>query len=1381
MKNLCNIIRTIFLASLVFYESPLLAAAALPDLPSPDKFEVHAISVNDAGRSSSPVDVSVTFTDAPVVLLLGSSWPVRWNISAAPGVNILSIILLNSANNSSRIDGLNPMPPLSRMSVESNFEFFLQSKISFSTFIEKAIELTGKAPTTLQTVWWRKFFAIDGVTTTCRHPERRGESPLSSHRPSSPRSFEFLLTQLESPQIKERQHAASAFKAHCDKAIPSLVRLLVDPEPLVRNAAAKSLLTIGIPNQEWHPQLTNLTDDPDPRVRLAAINGEPFVRPDATIPSLIKALQSQSEEIRLATILALDEHAKEVMMVRGHNKDGDITRKAIFKSHVQLISPLLKDPNLEIKINTAWLLRRLHEISRQSIPALAQALEDPNPAVKEAVASAFESIGIDTANMVLELVKNRQVIGYQYADRAISTALPDVLPDLAQALRQAKSDEDRLNVVTGIRLAQKPYPPLAPLLVELSDSTNGELISQIDLALSVVGAPGLEEIPPLIRFLGHKSAHIREHSAKSLAQAKELAWEAAPVLVSILLDSEKTVRTQAMTALKAIGGQGMDQLVLRLLTAKETEQPQLIHILASMDKRLLSRAGEAAPMLILLLDHTDKSVRTEAASLLKEIGVAAVEPLVMRLSQSKGIERSQLNKALSSMGDTIIPILNQIMIDTKAPLASRLEALRLVESFGEKGSDAIHALTSLLKDQLTILRVKTAQVLGGLGPLSSQAIPSLIENLGDTQEEVRQAALVALQRIGPDALPALTTALGATDPHTKIWASRAIAGIDLTKIQEPDKSQFRKDLAAAMGETDSEVRFQTAVALARMHIPEPQAIATLASALSDHRDQTRLQAIRALGKIAPAALSTRDLLFTLSKTDESQAVKTEAAVVLERMRLFEEPGNEPTNLSPQICAAALLPEFGLSLRNAHTKALAIYKQQADGEQALRILLEACIHQAITSQPESLARAEYAVMLNDFAFFELEQYKKLSFEQQRIHRSLLDDAITTLTKVLELIPRRAVAHLNMGEALQLRSRFLQFDALVRHYKTYKDVSGKSPDAISEWLISLPRTIDACQFSAALRNKGWLNDALLIKTKGLLDIDNDGLTDSVTLLRDEAKRTTNLQILYGNPDRNPLGLDQLTENYKYEREMYGSRELMPIAFKGKFYVLNYNQTSHGVTLTHLEEFDGQGSKVLCEFSNTAGESVAKSLDKNTIRMVKDVLRGTFQYNSFSPDSTSLNKEEFIQLKTMAKLENINVSGALEGTTTVDIDNDGTPDELALLRFSTPDASDKTRFVLARWNASKSGFASDTVNRSLAELSQEGFTVRSFVWSGGTYLEKQADVQEVFSHEIYKLTPLGLERVVSFNFHLESKVERYGKHPAREKRLRKDLLRVVPTIPR
>ena len=165
------------------------------------------------------------------------------------------------------------------------------------------------------------------------------------------------------------------------------------------------------------------------------------------------------------------------------------------------------------------------------------------------------------------------------------------------------------------------------------------------------------------------------------------------MLVSLLQDADEAVRRQAALALKAIGGPGVDQLVIRLVTATGAEQTKLLHTLASMDDGLVrTRSSAAAPVLVSLLNHADGAVRLQAASLLEKIGVYAVQPLVTRLTQSTGAEQAQLLQALVSMGETTVPILNQIMIDTRAPLASRLQALTLVESLGEKGADAYLAL-----------------------------------------------------------------------------------------------------------------------------------------------------------------------------------------------------------------------------------------------------------------------------------------------------------------------------------------------------------------------------------------------------------------------------------------------------------------------------------------------------------------------------------------------------------------------------------------------------------------------------------------------------------------------------------------------------------------
>ncbi|MDH4187411.1 MAG: HEAT repeat domain-containing protein, partial [Nitrospira sp.] len=860
----------------------------------------------------------------------------------------------------------------------------------------------------------------------------------------------------------------------------------------------------------------------------------------------------------------------------------------------------------------------------------------------------------------------------------------------------------------------------------------------------------------------------------------------ASAAVSLLQDRDPAVRTEARTTVRALGNQGIDQLVIRLQQALEQDRPELLDALTyAMDKTHMEyRARNAAPVAGLLLGHQDQQVRVHAASVLRQIGIHAVEPLIVQISQSSGKEEAQLREALQSLGPPPTAILRDVMTKTDLPLAARYEALSITKSLWENGdksvADSSVALVALLKDEDAGLRSTAAQLLGEFGTLASHSIPDLIECLKDPQETVRGSVLQALQRMGRDALPWLIETVEHGDSAVKLSAVQAIAGSNLEHMHGLEKPQFQKALREVLEDPDTEVRFYAAVALARMHIPDTQAINVLANALSSSTFMMRLQAVQALGKIAPAAVSAMDRLTSLATADENQAVKTEAATVLARMRLFAPLPSEAAAGPPRECQTMSPQDLAHSLREAHATALAAYRARADAEEALRVFAASCMPPASSATPGPLPKGEYAALLNDFAFFELEQYKALPIEKQALSRAIVDDAIARLRTVLELLPRRAVAHLNLTEALLLHSQFLEFDHLIQHSKSYKRFSKQPLDATGEWLLSLSSTIDACRFTVALKDKGRLMDASALANQGLIDIDNDGLTDRISFRRTESGTPSSLAITFGNPDKTDESDESPEGSGLYHPDTYPGGKLMVMGFKQKYYLVHYRDSSHGLLLSHLEELNDAGSKTLCEFANTATESLPSALDKERVRLGSALLKKTIKYGVEQNSYVILGKEAIGPLQSLLTSQPIQGTGILLWKGSIDIDNDGRAETMGLIRVYTSPGAYLDLFV--KGNEDLTNFPDDWMNHFLLMQAQAGFTLRPFTWKGATYLEKRSDMHTTFVHEIITLDKGTANAVLSFDITLQSQFSRYGDAPDTATRgPDRNSVKVIANIPR
>jgi hypothetical protein len=108
----------------------------------------------------------------------------------------------------------------------------------------------------------------------------------------------------------------------------------------------------------------------------------------------------------------------------------------------------------------------------------------------------------------------------------------------------------------------------------------------------------------------------------------------------------------------------------------------------------------------------------------------------------------------------------------------RVHAAAQLVRLGRQDEGLVAVIQAALKDGPDLVQKMAALVLGDLAPLSRQAIPALIDAVGDADEGLRRRAVVALGRFGPEAVaavPALQSALNDPDEGVRCFAATALA------------------------------------------------------------------------------------------------------------------------------------------------------------------------------------------------------------------------------------------------------------------------------------------------------------------------------------------------------------------------------------------------------------------------------------------------------------------------------------------------------------------------------------------------------------------------------------------------------------------------------
>jgi len=221
-------------------------------------------------------------------------------------------------------------------------------------------------------------------------------------------------------------------------------------------------------------------------------------------------------------------------------------------------------------------------------------------------------------------------------------------------------------------------------------------------------------IAELLAQLDSPVAVTRAQAAQALGEAKVAA--AVPKLIKMLDDPDEDAQWKATVALGAIG-------------------------------------KPALPALIEALNLEKERPRWKAESALKMIGADAVETLAEALGDRRVRVRQSAAFLLGEIGDpkAIDPL--------AAALADKDEDTRwkAATSLTKFGTRATLAVLRQLKAQPVEARRCAAWVFQQVK--DPEAVPALVAALGDSDEQVRWKAAIALQKIGPPAADPLLTLL----------------------------------------------------------------------------------------------------------------------------------------------------------------------------------------------------------------------------------------------------------------------------------------------------------------------------------------------------------------------------------------------------------------------------------------------------------------------------------------------------------------------------------------------------------------------------------------------------------------------------------------------
>lgn len=479
----------------------------------------------------------------------------------------------------------------------------------------------------------------------------------------------------------------------------------------------------------------------------------------------------------------------------------------------------LKSRDRKVRQAAAKVLAELGKEALPALPALSEALKDRDEVVSYRAAKALSNLGAPAvSHLAVALADGRTAVRKNAADALKTIALKGgdcsiAIPSLIDSLGDESARVETRSAAALVAMGEAAVPALIDALAD----GNASIRRRSAATLGRIGPAAAAAAPDLAEGLKDDDAGVRAACARSLGKIGPEARSAIPALVEALGDRDVELRCRSVEVLGAIavnkdGRDALPPLVNSLgdksqrvrsrasdslVEAGETAVPALVDAMGSENRRIRltaaatlgkigPAAGVAVPCLGEGLNDGDGDVRRACAVALRKIGPEAREavPFLIKALGDDDVEiRCEVVDALSVM-PALEPGLVEAIIMSMADESDRVVS-RAGKAVASWGDASVPQLAVALSNDDYRVSIGSARALQKIKGGSAEAVPALVEAFNSGIPEIRETAIVALGRIGPEAMGSLP-ALKDIESTDKSSAIRRLAREAIDRI-EPQK------------------------------------------------------------------------------------------------------------------------------------------------------------------------------------------------------------------------------------------------------------------------------------------------------------------------------------------------------------------------------------------------------------------------------------------------------------------------------------------------------------------------------------------------------------------------------------------------------------------